>query len=127
MFTQILVGIGLVATGAGVATYTAHRRPVPADVRAQIIATLMSGGDMTQLANAYNTPGNPSRHQLQIVLHAVNAADQEKNLAADVAALYKGALRSGTAATMKQVATQLAAKNSHLASLLNDVAKILGG
>lgn len=127
MMGPILAGLGLIVVGGGYAIHSSWRRAVPTDVRAQIISTLASGGDMTALAKAYDVQGNPSRHQLKIVLTAVNAADQDKTLAADVAALYKGALRSGTPATMKQVATQLSPKHNHLASLLNDVAKILGG
>lgn len=126
MFAQLLTGIGLVAAGAGLAIRSAHRRPVPADVKAQIVATLQSQGSFIPLVDAYTKANNPYRHQVTIVAGATSAANDAK-LPADIAALYRSALQSANPATMKQIASSLSAKNSHLAGLLNDVAKILGG
>lgn len=125
----IVTGIGLVAVGAGVGIHKAHRKPVPADVRAQLMAGLQTGNvaTMTQIANAYNVPGNASQHQAQLVLKATKLTTGDTKLPADIAALYNGTLQSGNAATMRTVAKQLSAKYPHLAGALNDTASILGG
>lgn len=125
----IITGIGLVGVGAAVGVHKAHRKPVPADVRAQLVAGLQSGSvaTMTQIANAYNVPGNAAQHQAQLVLRAMKATTQDTKLPADIAALYNSTLQSGAPATMRMVAKQLSAKYPHLAGGLNDTATILGG
>ncbi len=125
----IVTGIGLVGVGAAVGIHKAHRKPVPVDARAQFIAALQSGNvaTMTQIANAYNVPGNKSQHQAQLVLRAMKATVGDTKIPADVAALYNGTLQSGDPATMRTVAKQLSAKYPHLAGALNDTATILGG
>lgn len=125
----IVTGIGLVGVGAAVGIHKAHRKPVPVDARAQFIAALQSGNvaTMTQIANAYNVPGNKSQHQAQLVLRAMKATVGDTKIPADVAALYNGTLQSGDPATMRTVAKQLSAKYPHLAGALTDTATILGG
>ena len=130
MIAQVLTGLGVVVAGTAIGVHASHRRPVPADVAAQLKAALKSTNDavMKQVADALATgAGGKWKYQGEIVRKATLAATADSKWAADVRALYNAALTSAEPATMKQVAASLKAKAPYLANNLNDVAKILGG
>jgi hypothetical protein len=130
MIAQVMTGLGLVVAGTVVGVHASHRRPVPADIAAQLKAALQSSNDavMKQVADALVTgAGGKWRNQGEIVRKATLAATADSKLPADIRALYNAALSSADPATMKQIATSLKTKHPHLAGNLNDVAKILGG
>lgn len=126
MLTQLVAGVGLVVGGSALAIRAAHRKPVPADVAAQLRAALGNPTTMAQLDAAYSQAKHPYQHQVAIASKASRATSDGKT-PADVAALYNAALQSGNVQTMQSVAKQMAAKHPVLAGNLNDVAKILGG
>jgi len=124
-----MTGLGLVVAGTAIGVHASHRRPLPADLAAQMKAALGSGSDLPleQLKAAWTTALNGKwRYQAEIAYKAYTAGKGGK-LPADIAALYQAALQSADPATMKQIATGLKTKQPHLAGNLNDVAKILGG
>lgn len=128
MLPQIITGLGLVVAGTAIGVRAAHRRPLPADLAAQMKAALSQGSDLPleQLKVAWTTALNGKwRYQAEIVYKAY-AAGKDSKIPADLLALYQAALRSANAATMKQIATQLKTKQLHLAGNLEDVAKIIG-
>lgn len=125
-----MTGLGLVVAGTAIGVHASHRRPVPADIAAQLKAALQSTNDavMKQVADALATgAGGKWRYQGEIVRKATLAATATSKVPADLRALYNAALSSGDPATMKQIAASLKTKQPHLAGNLNDVAKILGG
>jgi hypothetical protein len=129
MIAQVMTGLGLVVVGTAVGVHASHRRPLPADLAAQLKAALRAGtvAPLEQIKTIWTTALNGKwRYQAEIALKAFKAGGDAK-LPADLAALYLGALRSADPATMKQIATSLKTKQPHLAGNLNDVAKILGG
>jgi hypothetical protein len=129
MIAQVMTGLGLVVVGTAVGVHASHRRPLPADLAAQLKAALgtRTAAPLEQIKAAWTTAlGGKWRYQAEIALKAFKAGTDSK-VAADIAALYQSALASGDPATMKQIATSLKTKQPHLAGNLNDVAKILGG
>lgn len=129
MIAQVMTGLGLVVAGTAIGVHASHRRPLPADLAAQLKAALGSRSlaPLEQLQIAWTTALNGKwKYQAEIARKAFQAGNDPK-LAADVAALYQSALASGDPATMKQIGTSMKAKQPHLAGNLNDVAKILGG
>jgi hypothetical protein len=129
MIAQVITGLGLVVVGTAVGVRASHRRPLPADLAAQLKAALGTGtaAPLEQIKTAWTTAlSGKWRYQAEIVLKAFQAGSDTK-LAADVAALYLAALKSADPATMKQIAIGLKTKQPHLAGNLTDVAKILGG
>jgi hypothetical protein len=130
MIAQVMTGLGLVVAGTAIGVHASHRRPLPADLAAQMKAALGSGSDLPleQLKTAWTTALNGKwRYQAEIVYKAFTAGKAGGKLPADVAALYQAALKSADPATMKQIAITIKTKQPHLAGNLNDVAKILGG
>ncbi len=128
MFGQIAAGIGLVVAGGAIGIRAAHRKPVPADVAAQLRAGLATQGTalLDQLVTAYTTPRNKWLPQVQIVCKAAKAGDPVHD-GADTVALYRATLATGDVAQMQAMAKTLSAKHHVLAANLTDVAKILGG
>lgn len=127
MIGQILTGIGVVAGGAALGIRASHRRPVSADVAAQLRAALQSTNDATMAAIAKAYEPTKWKHQALIVQRATKAATADTKFPSDVKAMYNGALTSGNTTTMRTMAKSFASKYPSLAGNLNDVAQILGG
>lgn len=129
MIAQVMTGLGLVVVGTAVGVRASHRRPLPADLAAQLKAALSTGtaAALDAVKAAWTTAlSGKWRYQAEITLKAFQAGSDTK-LPADIAALYQAALKSADPATMKQIALGLKTKQPHLTGNLNDVAKILGG
>jgi hypothetical protein len=130
----IIVGAGLVITGSLVAVNAGKRRPLPADVRAQVIAAFQSRNEATiaQVLNAVQTGANGAfKGQGEVLQKAIqlglDALKSGTKVPADISALWWGAITSGDPATMRKTGASLQPKYNTLSAALTDCARILGG
>ncbi len=130
----IVIGVGLLVGGSLAAASAAKRQPLPADIRATVIASFQSRNEQTigKVLEAVKT-GADGRYkgQAQVLINAIqlglNALRDTAKTPADVSALWWGAISSGDPATMRKTASSLQPKYNNLASALLDCARILGG
>lgn len=130
----IIVGLGLVVTGSVAAVSAGKRRPLPADVRAQVIAAFQTRSDTTigQVLNAVKTGADGAyKGQAQVLINAIqlglDALKTGTTVPADISALWWGAITSGDPVTMRKTSSTLEPKYNTLAAALLDCARILGG
>lgn len=130
----IIVGVGLVVIGSVAATSAGKRRPLPADVRAQVIAAFQTRSDTTigQVLSAVKTGANGAyKGQADVLINAIqlglDALKTGTKIPADISALWWGAITSGDPATMRSTSASLQPQYNTLATALLDCARILGG
>lgn len=126
MFGPIVAGIGIIGGGAALGIRALRRRPVAADVAAQLKAALQTGGTaaLVQLLNAYKAARHPQTGQVEVVTRAAQVSLQK--IPSDLQMMYRAALTTGDPGQMLVVATNIR-KEPVLANNLKDVARILGG
>ena len=134
MIVPIVIGIGLVVGGSIAAANAAHRRPLPVDVRAPIIAAYQSGNETTigKVLGTVQTAGSGVyKHQASILIAAIqlglDAMKSGTKVPADVSALWWAAIKSGDPLVMRKTSESLAKKYPALSGALLDSARILGG
>lgn len=130
----IIVGVGLVVAGSVAAVSAGKRRPLPVDVRAQVIAAFRSRSDTTigRVLDAVKTGADGAyKGQADILIRAIqlglNALKADSKIPADISALWWGAITSGDPAMMRATSSSLQPQYNTLAAALLDCARILGG
>lgn len=130
----IIVGAGLVVVGSVAAVSAGKRRPLPADIRAQVIAAFQSRNEQTigQVLNAVKLGANGAfKGQAEVLINAIqlglDALKPTSKVPQDISTLWWGAITSGDPATMRTTGTSLQPKYNTLSAALIDCARILGG
>lgn len=130
----VIIG-GALLVGGGLAINASNKRqPLPADIRAQVIAAFQSGSDQTialVIAAIRSGAGGKYAGQADVLQKAIqlglDSLKQGTKVPADVSALWWGAIRSGDPKTMRTTSEGLRARYNALSSALLDCARILGG
>lgn len=130
----IIVGAALVVGGSVAAVNAGKRRPLPADVRAQVIAAFQSRDQATiaQILNAVKSGGNGAfKGQAQVLINAIqlglDALKVDSKTPKDVSTQWWVAITSGDPAMMRTMSKSLPPKYNTLSGALLDCARILGG
>jgi hypothetical protein len=133
----IIIGGALLVGGGLAVTHSNKRQPLPADLRAQVIAAFQSRDQTTigRVLEAIKTGANGKfkgqaetlAGAIQLGLDTLKRVQQKKDFPEDVAALWWAAISSGDPKTMRTTSEGLRAKYNALASALLDCARILGG
>lgn len=130
----IIVGAALVVGGSVAAVAAGKRRPLPADVRAQVIAAFQSRDQNTiaQVLIAVKSGANGAfKGQAEVLINAIalglNALKADSKVPTDISTLWWGAITSGDPATMRTTGKSLQPQHNTLATALIDCARILGG
>lgn len=128
MLAQVLAGIGLVGALAVAVAQRNTRAPVPAEIKAQLLA-LLASNDAAQWQAYIASVDTPAFRKWLPQVRRIRSAQlqiYQVKYPDDVRALYLAALQSGAPATLTQVASSLKAKYPELATNLHDAALILG-
>lgn len=130
----IIVGAALVVGGSVAAVNAGKRRPLPADIRAQVIAAFQSRDQNTiaQVLLAVKTGANGAfKGQSQVLTNAIqlglDALKPESKVPQDVSTQWWVAVTSGNPETMRTMSKSLAPTYHTLSAALLDCARILGG
>lgn len=130
----IIVGAGLVVAGSMAASTASKRRPLPADLRAQVIAAFQTRDQNTiaQVLDAVKNGANGAfKGQAQVLINAIqlglNALTAESKIPQDVSTQWWAAITSGDPTLMRTMAKSLEPKFNPLSKALLDCARILGG
>jgi hypothetical protein len=125
----ILIGGALLVGGGLAVTHANKRQPLPADIRAQVVAAFQSGNEqtITLVINAIRD-GAAGKYAGQAnVIEKALKIGRDATVPSDVSALWWAAIRSGDPKTMRTTSEGLRVKYNALASALLDCARILGG
>jgi hypothetical protein len=128
MLAQVLAGIGFAAALGVAVVHKNNRAPLPADVKAQLLA-LLATNDAAQWQTYLTTIDTPTFRKWLPQVRLIRSAQlqiYQTKYPDDVRALYLAALQSGAAATLNQVSSSLKTKYPELATNLRDAALILG-
>lgn len=130
----VLIGAGFLVGGGLALTHARKRTPLPADLRAQVIAAFQSRDTNTigRVLEAIKTGAEGRfKGQAEVLQAAIqlglNASADATKVPADVAALWWAAITSGNPQTMRTTSDGLKVKFNALAQALLDCARILGG
>jgi hypothetical protein len=130
----IIIGGGLLVGGSLAITHANKRKPLPADLRAQVIAAFQSRNQQTigLVLEAIKTGAEGRfKGQAEVLGNAIaiglKASSEPEKTPADVTALWWAAISSGDPATMRKTSDGLRVKYNTLATALLDCARILGG
>lgn len=130
----IIVGAALVVGGSALAVKSGKRRPLPADVRAQVIAAFQSRDQATiaQVLEAVKTGGGGAyKGQAQVLISAIqlglDTLKVDSKIPKDVSTQWWVAITSGDPAMMRTMAKSFEPQYHTLSAALLDCARILGG
>lgn len=130
----ILIGVTLLAGGTVAATNAAKRKPLPADVRAQVLAAFASRNQQTigkVLEAIKSGAGGKYKGQATVLGAAIqkglNTLAADSKTPSDISALWWTAISGADPAVMRSTSEALKTKYPALASALLDCARILGG
>lgn len=130
----VLIGSALLVGGGLAVAHANKRQALPADIRAQVVASFQSGNDQTiaLVINAIRTgAGGKYKGQADVLEKSIqlglDALKAGTTVPTDVSALWWAAIRSGDPKTMRTTSEGLRARYNALASALLDCARILGG
>ena len=130
----IVIGAALVVGGSVAAVSAGKRRPLPADVRAQVIGAFQSRDQNTiaQLLTVLKTAANGAfKGQAEVLQHAIqlglDAMKADSKIPQDISTQWWVAITSGDPAAMRTAAKSLTPQYQTLSAALLDCARILGG
>jgi hypothetical protein len=130
----IVLGGALILGGSLAASNAAKRKPLPDDLRAQVLAAFRSNNQDTiaKVLTAIKTgAGGKYSGQATVLGNAIqrglSALTETSTVPEDIRALWWAAIASADPSTMRRTSLALKPKYPALASALLDCARILGG